>query len=63
MIYMKTHIKYIENKILKNIGMWFKGRSFLNKKSFYHFTACIFTVTLTMAASLGGAVAGQTWKE
>ena len=29
----KTHIKYIENKISKNIGILFKARPFLNKKS------------------------------
>ena len=29
----KTHIKYIENKISKYIGVLFKARSFLNKKS------------------------------
>ena len=29
----KTHIKYIENKISKNIGILFKSRPFLNKKS------------------------------
>ena len=28
----KTHIKYIENKISKNIGILFKARPFLNKK-------------------------------
>ena len=27
----KTHIKYIENKISKNIGILFKARAFLNK--------------------------------
>ena len=31
----KTHIKYIENKISKNIGILFKARSFLNKKSLF----------------------------
>ena len=30
----KAHIKYIENKISKNIGALFKARPFLNKKSF-----------------------------
>ena len=29
----RTHIKYIENKISKNIGLLFKARPFLNKKS------------------------------
>ena len=29
----KAHIKYIENKISKNIGILFKARPFLNKKS------------------------------
>ena len=29
----KTHIKYTENKISKNIGILFKARPFLNKKS------------------------------
>ena len=29
----KTHRKYIENKISKNIGILFKARPFLNKKS------------------------------
>ena len=29
----KTRIKYIENKISKNIGILFQARSFLNKKS------------------------------
>ena len=29
----KTQTKYIENKISKNIGILFKARSFLNKKS------------------------------
>ena len=29
----ETHIKYIENKISKNIGILFKARPFLNKKS------------------------------
>ena len=29
----KTHIKYIENKTSKNIGILFKARPFLNKKS------------------------------
>ena len=29
----KTNIKYIENKISKNIGILFKARPFLNKKS------------------------------
>ena len=29
----KTHIKYIENKISKNIGILFRARPFLNKKS------------------------------
>ena len=29
----KTHIKYIENKISKNVGILFKARPFLNKKS------------------------------
>ena len=29
----KTHIKYIENKISKNIGILFKARPFLNKNS------------------------------
>ena len=36
----KIHIKYIENKISKNIGILFKARSFLDKKSlltFYYF--------------------------
>ena len=28
----KTHIKYIENKISKNIGILFRARPFLNKK-------------------------------
>ena len=29
----KTHIKYIKNKISKNIGILFKARSSLNKRS------------------------------
>ena len=29
----KTHVKYIENKISKNIGILLKARPFLNKKS------------------------------
>ena len=29
----KPHIKYIENKIAKNIGLLFKAKSFLNKQS------------------------------
>ena len=29
----KLHIKYIENKIAKNIGSLFKAKSFLNKQS------------------------------
>ena len=32
-----THIKYIENKISKNIGILFKARPFLNKKSLLSF--------------------------
>ena len=31
----KTHIKYIENKISKNINILIKIRSFLNKKSLF----------------------------
>ena len=29
----KPHIKYIENKIPKSIGLLFKGKPFLNKQS------------------------------
>ena len=29
----KLHIKYIENKIAKSIGLLFKAKSFLNKQS------------------------------
>ena len=29
----KPHIKYIENKIAKNIGLLFKAKQFLNKQS------------------------------
>ena len=29
----KTHMKYIENKISKNIGTLYKAKPFLNKKS------------------------------
>ena len=42
----KTHIKCIENKISQIIGILFKFRLFLDKKShYYHFTTRIFTVT------------------
>ena len=30
----KSHIKYIEKKLQKSIGLLFKGKPFLNKQSF-----------------------------
>ena len=41
----KTHIKYIENKTSKNIGILFKARPFLNKKSLLSLYYSYFTVT------------------
>ena len=41
----KTHIKYIENKASENIGILFKARPFLNKKSLSSLYYSYFTVT------------------
>ena len=43
----KPHIKYIENKIAKNIGFLFKAKPLLNKQPFYLCTIYISIGTLT----------------
>ena len=36
----KDHIKYIENKVAKNIGLLYRVKQFLEKKSRPHYTIC-----------------------
>ena len=40
----KLHIKYIENEIAKNIGLFITAMPLLNKKSLLHVTTRAFTV-------------------
>ena len=41
----KDHIKYIENKVAKNIGLLYRTKLFLDKNSlFTHYTIRIFTL-------------------
>ena len=56
----KTHIKYIENKISKNIGILFKARPFLNKKSLSSLYYSYIHSYINMSVSLGAAPAEQT---
>ena len=39
----KDHIKYIENKVAKNIGLLNKAKLFLDNTRYLHYTICIFT--------------------
>ena len=41
----KEHIKLTENKILKNIGIFYEARSYLDKKVSYGSTTNRFTLT------------------
>ena len=49
----KPHIKYIENKIEKNIGSLFKTRPFQINNPFYFYNIRISIATLSMPTSLG----------
>ena len=55
----KEPIKYIENKIAKNIDI----KPYLNKSVYYLFTIATFTVVFPMLTLLGGTPIYQTWKK
>ena len=38
----KDHIKYIENKVAKNIGLLYRTKLFLDKTRYLHYTIRIF---------------------
>lgn len=43
-IILEKRIKYIENKVAKNIGLLYRAKLFLDKTRYLRYTICIFTL-------------------
>ena len=59
----KPLVKYIENKIAKNISLLFKSKSFLDKESLFNYIIPIFIATLIVPVLLEKVLPWKIFKK